>query len=43
MFGKTHEQKASKHAAAAMHEAKYPWLTKGARSALAFIFTFTWK
>ncbi|MFT3723696.1 MAG: hypothetical protein QM773_08935 [Hyphomonadaceae bacterium] len=27
----------------AMHNAKYPWLTKGARSALAFIFTFTWK
>ena len=28
---------------AAMHSAKYPWLTKEARSALAFIFTMTWK
>ena len=28
---------------AAMHKAKYPWLTKGARDALAFIFTMTWK
>ncbi len=28
---------------AAMHDAMYPWLTTGARSALAFIFTFTWK
>lgn len=28
---------------AAMHNAKYPWLTKEARSALAFIFTMTWK
>lgn len=28
---------------AAMHNANYPWLTKEARSALAFIFTMTWK
>lgn len=28
---------------AAMHNARYPWLTSGARSALAFIFTMTWK
>ena len=28
---------------AAMHDAKYPWLTSGARSALAFIFTMMWK
>lgn len=28
---------------AAMHDARYPWLTSGARSALAFIFTMTWK
>ncbi|MDP3495673.1 MAG: hypothetical protein Q8R82_21410 [Hyphomonadaceae bacterium] len=28
---------------AAMHREKYPWLSADARSALAFIFTFTWK
>lgn len=28
---------------ASMHREKYPWLSPGARSALAFIFTFTWK
>lgn len=28
---------------AAMHDAKYPWLTSDARSALAFIFMMTWK